>query len=188
MKRFDLKKSALVCVLFSSFMSGCALVDSDKNGYSVRLRADQNLYEPIIITGVTVRMNFDIATVMENRGSEDVVLTGCINPSLPVLQKLLDGIWTTVYTAIEPECISPPWFIEPGESHQDTLRVHAILSPQVIPVVRWENGIPVDSTYRLERRIYTNHLVDGAPGTLLPLSNRVSQSFEIRTQQALTRR
>lgn len=169
-------------------MSGCALVDSSENGYSVQFRADRDRYEPIIITEIAVFLNFDIASVLENQGGEDIVLTGCINPSLPVLQKRLDGIWTTVYAPNELECISPPWFIKPGESHQDTLRVNAILDPQVFPVVRWESGIPVDGTYRLERRIFTDHLVEGFPGTLLPLSSRVSQSFEIRTLQALIRR
>lgn len=185
---FELKKGALVCTLLLSFVSGCALVDSSENGDSVRFRTDHDFYEAIIISGILVRMNVDIATILENQGGEDVVLTGCINPSLPELQKRLDGIWTTVYAAAEPECISPPWFIEPGEMYQDTLRVDAILDPQVVPVLRWESGIPVDGTYRLERRIYTNHLVDEFPGTLLPLSDRVSQVFEIRTRQALTLR
>ena len=188
MKKFDLKKSALIGAIVISLFPGCALVDSSENRYSVRFRANQDLYEPIIITEITVRMDFDIATILDNQGGQDVVLKGCINPSLPVLQKRLDGIWTVVYAAIEPECISPPWFIKPGESHQDTLRVHAVLDPQVIPVVRWESGIPVDGTYRLERMIFTNHLIEEAPSTLLPLSDRVSQSFEIHTQQALTLR
>ncbi len=122
---------------------------------------------------------------MENDGDEDVVLIGCINPSLPVLQKLVDGVWTTVYAVAEPECLSPPWFVEPGEIHRDTLRVDAVLDPDVVPTPRWDNGITLDGTYRLERMIYTDHRTSEF-GDPLPLTERVTPTFEIRARHSST--
>ncbi len=166
---------------------GCLLIDgTDNNDISVRFRTTQDLYEPIIVTEIAVFMNFEIATRLENTGDEDIVLIGCINPGMPVLQRFVEGEWVLVYAVAEPLCISPPWFLKPGEVYRDTLRVSTILDPNVIPEAKWENGVPVDGMYRLERSIYGSGFEGDFPHDLLPLPQRVSQTFEIRSRHALT--
>jgi len=175
-----------VCALLLLSFSGCLLIDgADDDGVSVRFRTTQNLYEPIIVTEIAVFMNFEIATELENTGDEDFVLIGCINPSKPVLQKFTGDAWEFVYGVAEPECISPPWFIKPGEVFRDTLRISTILDPNVLPEAKWENGIPVDGMYRLERGIYSRSFEGDFPHDLLPLPQRVSQTFEIQARHAL---
>lgn len=183
-------KSKLILLLGAILLllvPGCLLIDGTDNDNSVQFRTTQDLYEPVIVTEIAVFMNFEIATRLENTGDEDIVLIGCINPSMPVLQKFVEGDWVVVYAVVELRCISPPWFLKPGEVHRDTLRVSTILDPNVVPEAKWDNGIPVDGMYRLKRMIYGSGFEGDFPQDLLPLPQRVTQTFEVRAVHALTK-
>jgi len=177
----------LLGALLLLLVPGCLLIDGtdNNNDVSVRFRTTQDLYEPIIVTEIAVFMNFEIATRLENTGDVDIVLIGCINPSMPMLQKSVDEEWVFVYAVAEPLCISPPWFLKPGKVYRDTLRVSTILDPNVVPEAKWENGIPVDGMYRLKRMIYGSGFEGDLPQGPLPLPQRVSQTFEVRAVHAL---
>lgn len=146
---------------------------------SVSFRPDRDLYEIRVIEGIAPFLDFDIGMEVRNSGKEDIFLLGCINPSMPVLQKQIDDEWRTVYAVAEPECLSPPWVLEPGDVHRDTLRVEAVLIPGSSTGFLWEDHTSVDGDYRLERMIYQDRSDTDDWPQLIPLKDRISRTFQI---------
>jgi hypothetical protein len=186
-------KATFVALLFTILVlctSGCLIIDgSDGTGSRpVEYRTTEDVYEPVIITGIGVFVSFEIAGRIRNTGDGDIAMIGCFRPQRPVLQKFVDGDWTTVYAVAEPECLSPPFYFGPGETYQDTLMVSAVLDPDVSPEAKWDSGIPVAGLYRLQRNIYSSEERSGYPQDLLPLADRVSEPFEIHPVYSLSNR
>jgi hypothetical protein len=157
-------------------IGGCAVVDTNEISTSISFKTTSDLYDVPALDTNPSSISFDIASVIRNNGSESVHLTGCIVPNRPVLQKNVAGTWTTVYSVAEPECLSPPFVIEQGESLSDTLQVQTPLHANTSLGARWDNGIPIDGTYRLLRNIFSGE----SEFDLLDEKERVSESFEIR--------
>lgn len=176
-------RSTTPFLLLSVFLlAGCAIIDPNDIHRSVDFDSDQAFYEVFITERTDPFMNFDIPLELRNTGNADIILTGCINPSLPVLQKRLDDEWVTVYAVVELACSSPPWVLHPGDMHRDTLRVRTrvklLSNTEFIWVEKFfdiDADIPVNGQYRLERRIFA----DTEGQDLLPLADRVSNSFRI---------
>ena len=167
-------------------VSGCRIIGPDDDSRSVSFHADQDLYDVQIIEGTQLFLDFDIRMEIRNDGDRDLALLGCIKPSMPILQKRVDDDWVTVYAVAEPACLSPPWFLEPGDVYRDTLRVEAELETGILGVLVWESHIPVNGEYRLERGIYEGSEGEDWP-TILPLEERVSASFLVRVHRGLVR-
>jgi len=160
------------------FFSGCEILGPD-DSLSVVFEADRDLYEVEIIEGIAPFLNFQIATTVRNNGDRDLALLGCQRPSMPVLQKRVDDEWMFAYGVAEPECLSPPFPLNPGDVYRDTLRVETVLRVDSPGSFLWENGIPVNGEYRLERGIYENSDNGDVWPTILPVEDRVSATFQI---------
>ncbi len=156
--------------------SGCAIVDSNETTTSVSFKTTSDQYDVVASDDDPPEIEFDIVSTVQNNGSESIHLTGCQVPNRPVLQKNVAGTWITVYSVAEPECISPPFVLGNNESHTDTLRVGTPLDPDTSEGGSWDNGIPIDGTYRLLRNIFESD----SGFVLLDEKSRVSDSFEIR--------
>ena len=121
--------------------------------------------------GVQIDMTYRNAT-------DDVVfLHGCKRPSLPVLQKWQGGAWVLAWGAVEQSCGSTPVPIPPGETYAMTVPVMGYLPGQnAAPTFDTE----VEGTYRLLWTVYTAD--EPREDALLPLDQRVSNTFELRLQ------
>jgi len=166
----------LLPVFILVFLGGCELTDTNETTTSISFITASGQYDVLASDDNPPEIEFDIVSTLRNSGSEPVHLTGCQVPNRPLLQKNVAGTWTTVYSVAETECLSPPFVFAEDESHTDTLRVQTPLHPDTSVGAKWENGIPIDGTYRLFRNVF-----EGDSGfVLLDEKYRSSDSFEIR--------
>ena len=158
----------------------CAIVDGNDPSLDVRFSVAETRYD-VFFDGNDPAVSFEIASTIENRGSAAIHLLGCQTPNRPQLQKNVAGIWTTVYSMFELECISPPFVLDKGDSYSDVLEVETPLDPEFSLGAKWESGIAVDGTYRLIRNVFGRGIPDGdGASVLLEERFRVSGTFEIR--------
>ena len=161
-----------ILVLFT----GCELTDTNETTTSISFKTASGQYDVLASDDDPPEIDFDIVSTLRNNGSESIHLTGCQVPNRPILQKNVAGTWTTVYSVAETECISPPFVFEEDEAFTDTLFVRAFLDPDISVGAKWDNGIPIDGTYRLRRNVFESD----SGFVLLDEKYRVSESFEIR--------
>jgi hypothetical protein len=124
-------------------------------------------------------LEFDIVTTFTNRTSDTVRLHPCgsSQPSFS-LEKWADGMWKPAYGQVCPAIlmIDPPK-VAPGASRTDTARVRAMLGAGGMPRFEIE---PVAGSYRvIYAQAYGSWRPNEGPGELLPLEQRVSNTFQI---------
>ena len=160
--------------------TGCLLLGDDgSSATGGLLETSEDSYVAEVVTDGRERVVVDIPYQTGNHTGLPVYLIGCRRPNPPILEKRAGRDWVTVYAPIVTLCLSPPFEIAPGESRFDTLHVVGFRPGQAAgPTFDGE----VAGTYRLRREIFRD-LTDEDPPigrTMLPLSQRVSNSFEIR--------
>lgn len=125
-------------------------------------------------------LELDIVTTFTNRASDTVRLHPCGSSSQPAfsLEKWVDGAWRPAYSQACPEILmlDPPK-VGPGASRTDTARVRAMLAANAMP--RFEAD-PIAGEYRVVyTQAYRSWRPNEGPGELLPLEQRVSNTFRI---------
>lgn len=145
---------------------GSTLITTDKPSYRPRRTAEA--------------LELDIVTTFTNRTSDTVRLHPCGPSSQPSfsLEKWVDGAWKPAYSQACPAILmlDPPK-VAPGASRTDTARVRAMLGPNTMP--RFEAD-PIAGEYRLVyAQAYGSWLPNEGGGELLPLEQRVSNTFRI---------
>lgn len=142
------------------------LITTDQQSYRPRRTADA--------------LELDIATTFTNRTSDTVRLHPCGSSSQPSfsLEKWADGVWKPAYGQACPAILmlDPPK-VAPGASRTDTARVRAMLAANAMP--RFEAD-PIAGEYRVVyAQAYGSWRPNEGPGELLPLEQRVSNTFRI---------
>jgi hypothetical protein len=142
------------------------LITTDQQAYRPRRTADA--------------LELDIVTTFTNRTSDTVRLHPCGSTSQPsfALEKWVDGAWTPAYSQACPAILmlDPPK-VAPGASRTDTARVRAMLAANAMP--RFEAD-PVAGSYRVVyAQAYRSWRPNEGPGELLPLEQRISNTFRI---------
>ena len=125
-------------------------------------------------------LELDIVTTFTNRTGDTVRLHPCGSTSQPAfsLEKWVDGAWTPAWSQACPAILmlDPPK-VAPGASRTDTARVRAMLAPNAMP--RFEVD-PIAGSYRVVyAQAYRSWRPNEGPGELLPLEQRVSNTFRI---------
>ena len=125
-------------------------------------------------------LEIDIVTTFTNRTSDTVRLHPCGPTSQPSfsLDKWVDGAWKPAWGQPCPAILmlDPPK-VAPGASRTDTARVRAMLAPNSMP--RFEVD-PIGGSYRVVyQQAYGSWRPNEGPGELLPLEQRVSNTFRI---------
>lgn len=141
-------------------------ITTDQQSYRARRTADA--------------LELDIVTTFTNRTSDTVRLHPCGNTSQPSfsLEKWVDGAWKPAYGQACPAILmlDPPK-VAPGASRTDTARVRAMSAANAMP--RFEVD-PIAGEYRVVyAQAYGSWRPNEGPGELLPLDQRVSNTFRI---------
>jgi len=142
------------------------LITTDQQSYRLRRTADA--------------LEVDILTTFTNRTSDTVRLHPCGPSSQPSfsLEKWVDGAWKPAYGQPCPAILmlDPPK-VAPGASRTDTARVRGMLAANAMPRFEIE---PVGGSYRVVyAQAYGSWRPNEGPGELLPLEQRVSNTFRI---------
>lgn len=171
-----------VCLYFLVLVS-CNAIPTD-NFSAVEgglLQTDSEIYKAEIFQNGRDGVRFDIPYTVTNTTGEAVYMIGCKRPAAPVLQKKSGEEWVTAYSPIEQLCLSPPFILEPGEQHRDTLQVYGVFPGQ--------NAAPefltdVEGKYRLEKRIYSDPETfensEDWSENLLSRDLRISNTFQVK--------
>jgi len=125
-------------------------------------------------------LELDIVTTFTNRTSDTVWLHPCGSSSQPSfsLEKWVDGAWKPAWGQPCPAILmlDPPK-VAPGASRTDTAKVRAMLAGNAMP--RFEID-PIAGSYRVVyAQAYRSWRPNEGPGELLPLEQRVSNTFRI---------
>ena len=142
------------------------LITTDRQSYRPRRTAEA--------------LELDIVTTFTNRTSDTVRLHPCGSTSQPSfsLEKWVDGAWKPAWGQACPAILmlDPPK-VAPGASRTDTARVRAMLAANAMP--RFEVD-PIAGSYRIVyAQAYGSWRANEGPGELLPLEQRVSNTFRI---------
>lgn len=141
------------------------LITTDREAYRARRTADA--------------IEIDIVTTFTNHTSDTVRLHPCgtSQPSF-ALEKWVDGTWKPAYNQPCPAILmlDPPR-VAPHAARTDTVRVRAMLAPSSMPRFEVE---PIAGSYRVVyAQAYRSWRPNEGPGELLPLDQRVSNTFRI---------
>jgi hypothetical protein len=157
MNRLNLFISAC---LFYLILASCAELSTKEMDLSFTtedgggiLHTDTELYQAEIFHNGRQGIRFDIPYTVTNTTEIAVYMIGCRHPAAPVLQKRSGEEWVAAYSPVEQLCLSPPFIVEPGEQHRDTLQVYGFFPGQNIYP---EFLTDVEGTYRLKKRIYSD--------------------------------
>jgi hypothetical protein len=153
----------LIAIVLSIMISACT------GGGSGPIKTDKEKY--ILASG-----EIAISATYTNHGSDTVYLGYCgKTPPLYHVEKLVNGNWSTAY---DPIClailVTTPFPVPPGEAHTDLLRLTN--SPESEP--RFQSS-PVTGEYRLVYDIYSKWNTETGEGELLPVEQRISNTFSI---------
>ena len=118
-----------------------------------------------------------------NRTDRTISLLNCRGGYTVTLEKQQGDDWVSAWSPVMLECLSPPIEIKPGASLNDALEISA--------GKRGSNTYPqftvdeIDGVYRLAiERAYWDYDHNGPPwGQTVPVADRVSNAFEIRTSR-----
>ena len=116
-----------------------------------------------------------------NETERTISLLNCNGSYGLMLEKQQDDTWVTAWAPILPACLSPPIEIESDSARSDEIRIFAGLTGSNYYPQFSVEAIP--GVYRLLiSSAYWNYDHDGpAWGDLVPLEHRVSNNFEIQT-------
>ena len=142
-----------------------AMITTDRQAYRVRRTADA--------------IEVDIVTTFTNHTNDTVRLHPCgqSQPSF-ILEKWVDGAWRPAYNQVCPAMLNlDPPSVMPHAARTDTARVRAMLAANAAPRFEME---PIAGTYRVVyAQAYRSWRPNEGPGELLPVEQRVSNSFRL---------
>jgi hypothetical protein len=141
------------------------LITTDRESYRARRTADA--------------IEIDIVSTFTNHTADTVRLHPCgtSQPSF-ALEKWTDGAWKPAYSQACPAILmlDPPR-VAPHAQRTDTVRVRAMLAANAMPKFDVE---PIAGSYRVVYvQAYRSWRPNEGPGELLPLEQRVSNTFRI---------
>ena len=141
------------------------MITTDRQSYQVRRTADA--------------IEVDIVTTFTNHTNDTVRLHPC-GQSQPAftLEKWVDGAWQPAYNQVCPAILNlnPP-SVAPHSARTDTARVRAMTGASAAPRFEAE---PIAGTYRVVyAQAYRTWRPNEGPGELLPMEQRVSNSFRL---------
>lgn len=119
------------------------------------LTTDRARYE---VGGMPNSAVFDATVQYTNYGSTPRYFTGCGAPSEMVLQKLMGGLWVTVYGNIVAGCEGAPLVVQPGATHSFVFRIHGAVAGLYEPRFDVDE---VPGTYRVRLRSYLKFVPHG---------------------------
>jgi hypothetical protein len=134
------------------------------------IQTDKKAYK-VSVTSQSVKFTINYSYV--NRTGHVVILPVCMRPYRPLLQKKVNGRWTTVFATLAPLCIGPPVWINPGGTYQERYEVEAFLPDNNMGPKLWIDVREIEGVYRLE------HVFSRLDYQPLPLEYRISNEFEI---------
>ncbi len=114
-----------------------------------------------------------------NSNDGPIYLPTCNGINPPILEKKEGGGWVIAYAPIVLACLGPPEIIQPGKAFEYEYRVEGYEpGGRMMP----EFNTEVPGTYRLVWDAYQTWNGNGpetGPGLQLPLSDRISNEFEV---------
>ena len=182
-RRWQLRRFGAMCLISAS---ACTASRDDSGEASMRERAPSPASPTITTDRESYRVRraadaieIDIVTRFTNHTSDTVRLHPCgtSQPSF-ALEKWVDGAWTPAYSQACPAILmlDPPR-VAPHTQRTDTARVRAMLAPNAMPRFEAE---PIAGSYRIVYvQAYRSWRPNEGPGELLPLEQRVSNTFRI---------
>jgi hypothetical protein len=134
------------------------------------IQTDKKTYK-VTITSQSVKFTINYSYV--NRTGDDVILPVCMRPYPPSVQKKIKGRWTPVFLTLIGMCRSPPVWIKPGGTYQETYEVEAFLPGNNIGPKLEIDVREIEGVYRLEHSFSRRNYQP------LPLEGRISNEFEL---------
>ena len=152
------------------------MTDTPPSTASTSITTDREVYRA---RRTADAIEIDIVTTFTNHTSDTVRLHPCgtSQPSF-ALEKWVDGAWKPEYNQPCPAILmlDPPGVV-PHAQRTDTARVRAMSDPNAMP--RFETE-PIAGSYRVVyAQAYRSWRPNEGPGELLPLDQRVSNTFRI---------
>lgn len=173
------RSNAIAGLAIAGLLYGCQTTTPPEGNRDAPLQTERAVYE--LQEDDRGNLGVEIPFSYHNRTGKTVYLVNCRGAVPPSLQRWQEGAWETVWSAVRLLCLSPPIEIAPDAVYEDTLRVFAAphgsnAGPQ------FEVPEPA-GTYRLiwDMAVHDYDFDDPPSGTPLPLSDRVSNSFELLT-------
>lgn len=119
------------------------------------------------------RLRAEISSIYTNATGETVHIVNCEGAFGVSLEKRVGGKWVRAWSNVVPLCLSSPIVVEPGRTHEHTLRVSAGRSSSNLhPRFEVEE---VAGTYRM---VWSGPVhPDGEGGAKLPAEKRISNAF-----------
>jgi hypothetical protein len=150
--------------------------DTAPSTESSMIRTDRESYR---LRRTAEALEVDIVTTFTNHTNDTVRLHPC-GQSQPafILEKWVNGGWQPAYNQVCPAMLmlDPP-SVPPHGSRTDTARVRAMLAANAAPRFEAE---PLAGSYRLVyAQAYRTWRPNEGPGELLPLEQRVSNTFRL---------
>lgn len=117
-----------------------------------------------------------------NATGQTVYVVNCNRIAPPSLEKEEGGQWIHAWSAVVPDCLSPPIVIEPGQTYTDTLRLFAG-HPSNNTYPKFEVG-DVDGIYRLVWHQVVHDYDEDRQGfgDPLALEERISNAFVLQEE------
>lgn len=123
------------------------------------------------------RLETSIAYSFTNNGSTPVFIQNCNGATGIVLEKRIDGVWSTVWGNVIAACLSPAIALLPGESLSGELVVDACVGCEI---PRFETP-DIEGIYRMVfTAVFDSQTGEGfAAGDLVPADRRRSNRFAL---------
>jgi len=119
------------------------------------LTTDRTRYE---VGGLPNSAVFDATVQYTNHGLTPRYFRACGGPYEIVLQKLMGGLWVTVYGNIVVGCEGSPLVVKPGATHSFAFGIHGAVAALYEPRFDVDE---VPGTYRVRLRSYLKFVPHG---------------------------
>src|SRR5262249_23017742 len=161
---------AILALVAQALSDGRISGQDKKKRVDAPIQTDEKTYK-VEITPQSVKFMINYSYV--NRTGDAVFLPTCVRPYRPLLEKKVEGRWTSAADSFEFMCVGPPVQIEPEKTYQDSFQVEAFLpGNNIIPKLKVDVR-EIEGVYRLV------HLFEGQNHQRLPLEERVSNEFKL---------
>lgn len=171
----QLRRLATACLIVVASCSSTGEPRASANDAAFDFRADSATYS---LSSNGQWYSGTIGVTYTNRTENAASFVNCRGGSDVVLQKLIDGTWTTVWEPVTLLCFSDPLVVLPGEQRRMTINVTAgHAGPNTEP------QFATDRIAGVYRAMWTQLVSDYQPGEsfglTLPEQHRVSNQFTI---------
>lgn len=121
----------------------------------------------------------DIPYTVHNRTSERVFIVNCGGATATELERLVDGVWKRVWSAVIPACLSPPIELDVGSTLERSIDVSGGTANCFCAPI-FEDG-QVAGVYRIVHASFVHGYDEGQSGfgDIVPEVARVSNAFTL---------